>query len=259
MNNFVHDTDFQKNQDLYSLTMSASNKSLLFLLGLVLGLLAGASFFIFKMDDLMKKVNLFSSSRDTVVIQQALIEEKNNKKGIQKYIGSKDSSRKNMTSSEMLAQKYSREVPIKKIMAEADSLLKDTATQPHNTNDFFVVRKDELIGSKNYQVTILQEDGAVSSSDSLLEKISGIKNQKRSASAIKIEFWRSPINYKGYKMTKNKVVLFGVNQEDDIRLYQMEENIYLKQNSNCFRLLFSDEFKQFEKVSDPSILSKLAK
>lgn len=233
----------------------------MFLLGLVLGLLAGASFFIFKMDDLMEKVNLFSSSRDTVVIQQAPIEEKSSKEGIQKYIGKKDTAKKDMTSSELLAQKYSREVPIKRVMAEADSLLKDTssASTNQNTNDFFVVRKDELIDSKNIQITLLQGEETANPSDSLLEKISGIKNTKRSSSALKVEFWKSPINYKGYKMTKNKIVLFGIGQDDNIKLFQLEEHLYLKQNSNCYKLIFSDDFRQFEKVSDAAILLKLGK
>ena len=111
--------------------MSASNKSLLFLLGLVLGLLAGAGFFIFKMDDILKKVNLFSSSKDTIIIQQQPnTEEKKSKTDIKKYIGQKDTAHKNMTSAELLAQKYSREVSIRRVMAEADSLLKDSSQEP---------------------------------------------------------------------------------------------------------------------------------
>jgi hypothetical protein len=130
--------------------MSASNKSLLFLLGLVLGLLAGAGFFIFKMDELLKRVNVFSSSRDTIIIkQQPTIDEKkvkpnasNTLKGTKKYNGN-DSSISPMTSAELLAQKYSQEIPIKKVMAEADSLLKDSTASFQNTNtESFIIRKD---------------------------------------------------------------------------------------------------------------------
>lgn len=240
--------------------MSASNKSLLFLLGLVLGLLAGAGFFIFKMDDILKKVNLFSSSRDTVIVQQANTEKKKDKTDIKKYIGKKDSSKNNMSSAELLAQKYSREVPIKKVMAEADSLLKDSSAivERQNTTENFIVRKDELLDSKNFQVVNLQNEEKINPSDSLLEKVSGIKNNKTSLS-LKVEFWQSPINYKGYKMTKNKVVLFGINPDENIKLFHLDDAIFMKHNQNCYILYFTDDFKQFEKVNDSGIISKLSK
>ena len=89
--------------------MSASNKSLLFILGLVLGLLVGAGFFIFKMDGILKKVNLFSSSKDTIIVQQQQInEEKKSKTDIKKYIGQKDTGKHSMTSAEMLDRKSTR-------------------------------------------------------------------------------------------------------------------------------------------------------
>jgi len=240
--------------------MSASNKSLLFLLGLVLGLLVGAGFFIFKMDDILKKVNLFSSSKDTIIIQQQPnTEEKKNKTDIKKYIRQKDTAHKNMTSAELLAQKYSREVPIKRVMAEADSLLKDSSSgiQHQNPNENFIVRKDELLETKIFEVFNLQPREEANPSDSLLEKVSGIKDKKKTASSIKIEFWQSPINYKGYKMTKNKIVLFGINPDENIKLFHLDDDTFIKHNQNYYRLYFTDDFKQFEKITDTSIIAKL--
>ena len=239
--------------------MPASNKSLLFLLGLVLGLLAGAGFFIFKMDGMLEKVNLFSSSRDTVIVQQANTEEKKGKTDIKKYIGKKDSSKNNMSSAELLAQKYSREVSIRKVMAEADSLLKDSsfANENKNTNENFIVRKDELLGSMNFEVVNLQQGDQKNSSDSLLEKTSGIKSNKNVFASLKVEFWQSPINYKGYKMTKNKVVLFGINADETIKLFHLDDVIFMKHNQNCYKLHFADDFKQFEKETDTAITGKL--
>ena len=247
--------------------MSGSNKSLFFLLGLVLGLLAGAGFFIFKMDDILKKVNLFSASKDTIIIrqQQAInnSEEKKSKTDFKKYIGQKDTSQKTMTSAELLAKKYSREVPVRKVMAEADSLLhegviaeKDSSNQ--NTVQNFVVRKDELLDSKNFEVTNLQQNEPPNSSDSLLEKVSGIKDTKKNTIAtFKVEFWQSPINYKGYKMTKNKIVLFGINPEENLKLFHMDDEIFMKHNQSYYKLYFTDDYKQFEKVTDTSVIAKL--
>ena len=242
--------------------MSASNRSLLFLLGLVLGLLAGAGFFIFKMDDILQKVNLFSTAKkDTIIIQQQTmntIEEKKNRTDTKKYFGNKDTSQK-MTSAELLAKKYSREVSAKRVMAEADSLLRDTSGgSAESTAENFIVRKDELLSAKNIEVANFQQNETTNASDSLLEKISGIKDGKKNVVAsFKVEFWQSPINYRGYKMTKNKIVLFGINSKENIKLFHADDAIFLKQNQSFFKLYFTDEFKQFEKVTDVSVIAKL--
>ncbi len=242
--------------------MSASNRSLLFLLGLVLGLLAGAGFFIFKMDDILQKVNLFSTAKkDTIIIQQQAMnttEAKKNKMDIKKYFGNKDTSQK-MTSAELLAKKYSREVSAKRVMAEADSLLRDTSTNTvENSSENFIVRKDELLSAKNIEVANFQQNESVNPSDSLLEKISGIKGGKKNIIAsFKVEFWQSPINYRGYKMTKNKIVLFGINSNETIKLFHADDAIFLKENQVFFKLYFTDDFKQFERVTDASVIAKL--
>jgi hypothetical protein len=48
--------------------MNFSNKIIVFLLGLSLGLLVGAGFFIFKIDDYISKMELFKSAPDTTII-----------------------------------------------------------------------------------------------------------------------------------------------------------------------------------------------
>jgi hypothetical protein len=107
------------------------------------------------------------------------------------------------------------------------------------------------------QVLSIKNEETASASDSLLEKVSGIKNNKKTTTSFTVEFWQSPINYKGYKMTKNKVVLFGMNPDDNISFFHMEDEIYMKNNQNYFRLNFTDDFKQFEKITDASIIAKL--
>lgn len=260
MDNFVHDTNSGRKIEFAFVKMSASNKSLLFLLGLVLGLLAGAGFFIFKMDDILKSVNILNSSKDTLIIQQQQVvteaETKKSKTNIKKPALRNDTS--SMSSAELLAKKYSREVPIRRVMAEADSLLRDTSFGAEQTSpENLVVRKDEMLGSRNFEVTKLQPAEPANPSDSLLEKISGIKDKKDVIASFKVEFWQSPINYRGYKMTKNKIVLFGISPEEALKFFHMDDAIFMKQNNGYVKLYFTDEFKQFEKVTDTSVIAKL--
>jgi hypothetical protein len=46
-----------------------------------------------------------------------------------------------------------------------------------------------------------------------------------------IEFWTSPLHYKGYKMGKYKLVLYGINATDDIKIYRLDDVVYLKNNA----------------------------
>ena len=245
--------------------MSASSKPLWFISGLVLGVLAGAGFFVLKMNNALKGGNILEKSKDTTSIYQQAnntLTEQKNEKEIKKYIDEKDTTQKMMNSAEMLAAKYSKEVPINKVMAEADSLLKETgsANVHHQTKDVFIVRKDELLDIRTLEVLNLQQNEIPNSSDSLLQKVSGIKDQKKNIIAsFKIEFWQSPINYKGYKMSKNKIVLFGIQPEENIKLYLLNENIFMKLNQNVFKMSYTDDFKQLEKESDAITLSKLSR
>ena len=245
--------------------MSASSKPLWFISGLVLGVLAGAGFFVLKMNNVLKGGNILEKSKDTTSIHQQAnntLTEQKNEKEIKKYIDEKDTTQKMMNSAEMLAAKYSKEVPINKVMAEADSLLKETSSTNihHQTKDVFIVRKDELLDIRTLEVLNLQQNEISNPSDSLLQKVSGIKDQKKNIIAsFKIEFWQSPINYKGYKMSKNKIVLFGIQPEESIKLYLLNENIFMKLNQNVFKMSYTDDFKQLEKESDAITLSKLSR
>lgn len=239
--------------------MTASSKTLLFFLGLTVGLLAGAGFFIFKMDTLLKEINLFQSKKDTVIIHHEVRER--NTAAEQKTPAKnfpKDTSKKNISFAELLAKKYAGEIPVKKLMAEADSLFLDTVPSsafPLFEEEDIIVRKDELLGVKTVEVLNYDTAGAApSSADTAMEQISGIRSSNKILTSFKTEFWKSPVNYKGYKMTKNKIVLFGISPEEEVQLYMMEETIYMKVNKNFFRLSFTDEFKQFEKVAPPHFL-----
>ncbi|MFH1004329.1 MAG: hypothetical protein V1781_02370 [Bacteroidota bacterium] len=245
--------------------MSGTNKTLLFLLGISIGLLAGAGFFFFKIDDMITSMKLFKSIPDTIIVHQRTDNDsasKNIFNKTKKVSSDKSSMKNSLSSAKSFAMKYSHEIPSKKVLAESDSLLNDSTTNISAYNskeDIVIVKKDELIETSSVVVMHLDEnDETKNPNDSLLEQVSGIKDkQKNAIASFKIEFWQSPINYKGYKMTKNKIVLFGINTIENIKLFHLDENIFLKVGQNIYKLYFTDEFKQFEKVNDASLLAKL--
>jgi len=237
--------------------MSAPNRSLWFLLGLILGVLLGMGFFY--LNHFLTKENTPESYEDALTVQESDSSKENKIKTIKSNTADKDTLKKPMNSAEVLSKKHSREISVGKVVAEADSLLKDTLLR--GTTDNFIVRKDKMLKTRNLAVINLGEtEQTNTTADSLLEKISGIKDRKTNTGVLfNVEFWQSPINYKGYKMTKNKMILFGVNPEETLTLFHNngDDALYLKQKQNYFRLYYTDIFRQFEKVNDLTVIEKL--
>jgi|ERR1051326_1273635 hypothetical protein len=234
--------------------MHLSNKFMIFFLGLSIGLLIGAGFFIFKIDDYISKMSFFKSAPDTVVKVEHDKE------------GQKQSANQNKT----WAQNKRNSVAKDSAGNKNDSLkvltqnLRSDSLQPDSsvihsttTTDDIVVKKDELVAATTIDVTNVGGAESKNPKDSLLQKESGIRDDKNPVTAYQVEFWRSPINYKGYKMLKNKIVLFGIAQGENLKLYKIEDALYMKQQQNVYRLSFTDDFRQFESVKDQSVLARI--
>ena len=92
--------------------------------------------------------------------------------------------------------------------------------------------------------------------DSTLESMSDITDNKESV-YFRVEFWKSPLNYKGYKMSKGKIVLYGLTPVPTSTLLLMDGNYYFSVGMNVFRVEYTDDYKPFEKVTDKGILKKI--
>ncbi len=92
--------------------------------------------------------------------------------------------------------------------------------------------------------------------DSALESMSDV-NDLAERVFIRVEFWKSPLNYKGYKMSRGKVVLYGLAPVPNATIYTLDYNNFLVINQTAFRVEYTDDYKPFERVSDKAILKKL--
>jgi hypothetical protein len=72
-----------------------------------------------------------------------------------------------------------------------------------------------------------------------------------------VEFWQSPLNYKGYQLGKNKLILYGLNESEKLHLFSWNGGLFLKVQEQFVRLDRKGEFKSFEKITDPALLAPL--
>lgn len=107
-------------------------------------------------------------------------------------------------------------------------------------------------------------------SNSQIEKTSDDSTSLRQI-AIDVQFWSSPINFKGYKFEgstyKKRLIMYGLTQATDFRIFFMEINsdlevydYFFRNNGLYYKLLESDQgnrFLNYQKIEDPTLINKL--
>lgn len=200
-----------------------------FVFGVSIGLLVGIAFFIFKIDDYVKK---FSKPNidDIKITEQTII---NSKSDLKKEA---TSSAKKITinTSNSPAINYN----------EVDALLKE---------DNVKVAQEELLSVKNIKVINLDNE---SSRDTLTGQLAGI-TPTEFPNLFFVEFWKTPLNSKGYRMTRNRVILYGLSDFSSITIYKVDDNYYLKNDNIVYKISSGTEFKPMELVNDSNLLAKI--
>jgi hypothetical protein len=92
--------------------------------------------------------------------------------------------------------------------------------------------------------------------DSLLQLVSGIK-EPTPVTSINVEYWKSPINYRGYKMNRQKIVLFGLPAFDSPLVYKLNDTFYLRTSDRIYKIDRNNDFKGYEPVTDANLIKQI--
>lgn len=226
---------------------SFRDKLQVYFLGLLTGLVLGGGFFVLKLDDYVSRLSksLTEETDKTDATDDKVTTDKTDKP-----------KPKAKTKKENYTASYSVDSTSGAAL-DGDTLAQDSAGGPpsvfgKNDDDEIVVKKDELVSQRS--VPLVDLDGNAGK-DSSLQKMSGIRDPQ--TKALQVEFWRSPLNYRGYKMSRSKLVLFGNEPGDEVALYKVDDEIYLKNHQGVYHLEFTGDFRQADKVNDAALLAKL--
>ena len=232
---------------------SFKEKSQGFIIGIMVGLIVAGGFFILKLDDYFKELNFYKSVSNTFSINNKEAEpiEVDSTKTVAAV---KKGKTKQLQTDENTISEENRTV----FLSDSSSVSKDSLILENPNSENLIVRKDELLSTKTVDVINLNPVTKLTAKDSLLQKVSGIKEDKSYYKQfLNIEFWSSPSNYKGYKMSKYKLVVYGIASAEGIKLYNLDEVIYLKSASFVYRLDSSGDFKPYERITDEAVINKL--
>ena len=127
---------------------------------------------------------------------------------------------------------------------EIDALLKEEAIN---------VAQEELLSVKNIKVINLDNE---SKKDTLTGQLAGVTNAEF-PDLFFVEFWKTPLNSKGYRMTRNRVILYGLSDFSSITIYKVDDNYYLKNDDVVYKISSGTEFKSMELVNDSDLLAKI--
>ncbi len=132
---------------------------------------------------------------------------------------------------------------------------KDSASV-NNTNgedQNLEVKKDQLLVAHTFkvqEVSPTEKKVEVSLSQTTISKLNPAAGLAEGAKVedYEVEFWISPINYKGYKMGNNKLILFGIEEPEAVKLFLVENKIVMKYGHEFFKISNSDDFISFTSI-----------
>ena len=209
--------------------MQFKNKIPTFVFGLSIGLIIGVGFFIFKI------IDIFNSLKNTGKEQITVIEQPVNNNSEEEKESKKNKERFKINIGNSSKVNYK----------EVDSLIK----QDSELN----VATDELLSVKN--VKIIKIGDTNSGSDSLAAKLAGV--QENTNNLYFVEFWKTPLNSKGYRFTKNKIMMYGFIDFNNVVVYELDNSYYIKCSEQVFKLFYGSDFKPLERVVDTDLLAKI--
>ena len=122
------------------------------------------------------------------------------------------------------------------------------------TNEEIVVMRDELIRTLFLDAQTIGKNTGTRS-DSLIQTLQGGSAGK--PGNYRIEIWRSPVNFRGYRLLRTSVITFGLDPDAPLKLYDFNNALYLRRGASVFKLQLTDKFLPFQPVNDEAILKQL--
>lgn len=211
------------------------DKFQVFLLGLLFGLVLGGGFFVLKLDQYVKELSFYKSltqkdDKTAEMLPDEKPETDNPKpKKVKKYVPSSDTS---ITATGNVPMDHDTSVTKKQ--------------RGNNPNDIVVIQ-DEQMAAKTYSIINLEQKKSVDS----------IPAKETAAGSLAVEFWKSPLNYHGYKFNRNKLVLFGYGDQDLVAVFKMDNTTILKCLTGTFKIEPTTEFHQLDRITDETTLRRI--
>ncbi len=95
--------------------------------------------------------------------------------------------------------------------------------------------------------------------DSVLAEIEKklVISPERVPRTIIVEKWISPVNYRGYKFNRKKLMIYGVEKDRQVTVFYYLETFYVAMDTRVYELIETAAHAPFEQVSDADLVRHL--
>jgi hypothetical protein len=235
------------------------NKIVLFVFGLLAGIAIGVVFDV-GIKAVFRQIRELHLSLNKIGVQQSQISQR-----LDSIQGKLKDSKKGVVAAK---GEIKTTMPV---VQKDNAVAKDTLTNGSGNADSLIAEKEQsdsnIVVMTNQLITIsslpVKNIDSVSSnksnarSDSMLASMTNTSNEG-DPPVYRVEFWQSPLNFKGYKMSLGKLVLYGINSTGHVALVKGDDGYYLLANQSAYKVIYTDDFKPFERVTDRMVLKKLS-
>ena len=209
----------------------------------------GIGIFLYRRNILPEKnLNVFDLKDQTVVASKEINASTTEKNGLNSSLINRENSitnRENNIPADSTDDKTSNketEENRDSIFSENKTILDgniQSSSDEFHSNDSSVVLHDEML----------------SDTDLIITALPGEQPNPTAAHTLKVEFWRSPIHFKGYKLFRNKLMLYGIKDIEDIQLFSSDDMIYMKVKKKVYVLTDQNAFSAMQMVKDKNIIN----
>jgi|WetSurMetagenome_2_1015567.scaffolds.fasta_scaffold120116_2 hypothetical protein len=134
-----------------------------------------------------------------------------------------------------------------------DCVISETYYNDQNKNKI-VLAKEQLLYTCQIKIEGFKNEDQGPNLDSLLlDDHTSSKNPEMA----NVEFWKSPINYIGYKWSNQKLVLFGLYNFNNVKLKYSDDLYYMQYGTLYYALETSTKFHSMVVVGDNELIKKL--
>ncbi len=135
---------------------------------------------------------------------------------------------------------------------EYENPSRDSNYLENENGEDIVVKKDQMLVSIYLKPIAMELDslgkkdtnitGTIAVSDMLNPAADLPENIVSKTENYLVEFWVSPVNYVGYKLSENRLILFGIEEPDAVELYSGKNKVWMKYDHKFYYLERNDQF-----------------
>lgn len=112
------------------------------------------------------------------------------------------------------------------------------------------ISTEKMIRSIQFPIVYLEEE---ETGDTTMAELLGIENVQ--STSMFVEFWESPLNFEGYKLSKKKLIVYGLSPQFDYKLYKEGNDYYFSYQNVYYKMKETQDFLPFTEVARSEVFN----